>query len=150
MPDTISLPTFIPLAEAARKYNLSEGVLTRLILDGRIHAGRLPSGDIVVSDDKRISEVESKEQVIQERFAHLRGKPVGIAEAARKYGITHPTISRWMRLGYIRRLGTNGQKILVDLADVAYCADVYRQRRGKQGRRIFDSEGYPYQSKSPA
>jgi hypothetical protein len=47
----VAIPTFIPLADAARKYNISENVLTSLIQDGRIDAAQLPSGELAVSDD---------------------------------------------------------------------------------------------------
>ncbi|MBC8253286.1 MAG: hypothetical protein H8E35_04575 [Ardenticatenia bacterium] len=146
---TVTLPTFIPLSEAARKYKLNENVLTRLIGDGRIEAAQIPTGDILVSDDD-LDHTQIKERIIEEKFGHLRGRTIGVAEAAREYGISIPTIARWVKLGYIGKLGQDGQKYLLDLADVAYCADVYRQQGGSQGKRIFDREGYPYQVKNTA
>ena len=80
----------------------------------------------------------------------MRGQTIAVAEAAREYGISIPTIARWVTPGYIGKLGQDGQKYLLDLADVAYCADVYRQQGGSQGQRIFDREGYPYQVKNAA
>ena len=37
------VPAYLPLPDAARKYHISEKVLTRLIQDGRIEAAKLPS-----------------------------------------------------------------------------------------------------------
>jgi hypothetical protein len=141
-----SVPTYLPLSQAARKYNISENVLTRMIQDGRIDAAQLPSGELLVSDDG-LNQTKTKEQIIDKKFAALRGQTIGIAEAARKYGISHPTIIRWTRLGYIRKVGQEGQKILLDAADVAYCADVYHSQDGGQGKRILDRDGNPYQHK---
>lgn len=146
---TVTLPTFIPLSTAARKYNLTENVLTRLIWRGTIEAAQLPTGDILVSDDD-LDQTPIKERIIEEKYKHLQGQGIGIGEATRKYGITHPSFVRWSRLGYIRRLGQDGQKVLLDLADVAYCAEIYKQKNGGQGKRIFDRDGNPYQAKGAA
>jgi hypothetical protein len=45
----LEIPTYLPLVEAAQKYDLSEQVLTQLIQAGKIEAVRLPSGELLVS-----------------------------------------------------------------------------------------------------
>ena len=40
----LKVPTYLPLSEAAQKYDLSEQVLIQLIQAGKMEAVRLPSG----------------------------------------------------------------------------------------------------------
>jgi len=81
-------------------------------------------------------------------FAHLTGVPIWVSEAARAHNIPQQTISRWIKTGIIKRIGENGNKILIDAADVAYCAKIYHDRNTKQGRRLFDDDGLPYKLKT--
>ncbi len=74
---------------------------------------------------------KTKEQIITEESAHLRGQPIGVREAAKKYEISSVTLSRWVKAEYIRAITDNvkrGQKKLVDEADVAYCAKIYKDK----------------------
>jgi hypothetical protein len=78
------------------------------------------------------------------KFSKLKGKGIGIAEAARKYGVPHPTILNWRKRGYIPTLGKEGtQKILIDESYVAYCVEVYKRNPG-QGKTIFNQDGTPF------
>jgi hypothetical protein len=147
------VPTFIPLAEAVHKYNLTEEVLTRLIRDGRIDGAQLPSGDLLVSDDG-LNEAKTKEQIIEERFAHLREKSISAYAASQEYGIPHQTFIRWARAGYIRIISEADRSLELDAADTAYCAFAYETKKqeygGKiSGVRIFDDEGNLYRVKYP-
>jgi hypothetical protein len=149
----VTVPTFIPLAEAVHKYNLTEEVLTRLIRDGRIDGALLPSGELFVSDDG-LNEAKTKEQIIEEKFGHLRGKTVSARAASQKYGISHKTFIRWARAGYIRILREEDRLLELDAADVAYCAFVHATKKQEYGGtvsgvRIFDEEGNPYRVKYP-
>jgi len=144
----LTLPTFIPLSQAAEQTGLSVERLTRLVQAGRIAAVQLPSGEIVVSrrdaNKAKPTPPTPKEELPEyKKHRHLRGHELGIAEAGRKYGIPQSTINRWVQQGYITRLGQTGQKILIDEADVAYCAEIYR-KRGGQGRWLFNPDGTPY------
>jgi hypothetical protein len=143
----VMVPTFIPLAEAVHKYNLTEEVLTRLIRDGRIDGAQLPSGDLLVSDDG-LNEAKTKEQIIKEEFSRLCENPVTVSEAENRYGLQNQTIRNWVTLGYIRVVD-NDYPMKLDEADVAYCAKIYHERGGRPGARIFDSDGNPYQLKHP-
>lgn len=142
----INLPTFIPLPDAASQTGLSVDKLTRLVEAGRIAAAQLPDGEIVVSrrDTDRAVPTPKEELPEYKKHAHLRGQVIGIGEAARRHEIPQPTISRWVKLGYIQKLGQQGQKLLIDAADAAYCAEIYRVRGGGQGRWLFNSDGTPY------
>jgi hypothetical protein len=52
-----------------------------------------------------------------------------------------------VKAGYIKQLGSNGNKVLVDEADVAYCSEIYK-KRGRQGRVLFNEDGTPYKPKT--
>jgi len=56
-------------------------------------------------------------------------------------------MSGWVSWGHVSILDSTGQKLLLDKQDVAYCAYVYHQRKGR-GKRVFDANGAPYKSKS--
>jgi hypothetical protein len=78
-----------------------------------------------------------------QRVAHLAGVSIHVREAARKYNIPFQTISRWVQRGLIKRLGMHGQKVMIDEADIAYCAQVYHAKHG-QGKWLFNPDGTPY------
>jgi predicted site-specific integrase-resolvase len=140
----VKVPRYVLLSEAAQRYNLELGILTSLVEDGRIDAVEV-DGEVAVTERDVASVKEDWEQFpSRSDFKHLQGKTLGIAEASRKYNIPNPTLSRWSRSGYIKRVGHEGQKVLLDESDVAYCAAVYRQQDGGQGKRIFDRTGKPY------
>ena len=148
-----TVPTYLPLPEAARKYNISVNVLTRMIRDGRIDAAQLPSGELLVSDLDMMRGI-TKQEIIKTRFAHLRGKPISAYAASQEHGIPHQTFIRWARAGYIQILKEEDRLLDLDAADVAYCAYVYETKKleygGKiSGAKIFDEQGNPYQVKYP-
>jgi predicted site-specific integrase-resolvase len=149
-----TLPTLIPLSEAARKYGLDEERLRELVEKGKIRAGIFPgSEEVLVSEEEVRSEAIEvrglrKEDLPEyQMHAHLKGVPIWIRKAEEKYGIPNQTLWRWMKAGIITCLGKSGNKVLVDEADVAYCNEVYK-RRGKQGRVLFNPDGTPYKPKT--
>jgi len=147
-PNGLNLPTFIPLPQAVQQTGLSVERLTRLVQAGRIAAVQLPTGEIAVSRRDATRAVPTpptpKEELSEyKKHAHLKGVDTWVSEAARKYDIPLTTISTWVKHGYIRTLGQRGNKILIDEADVAYCAEIYR-KRGGQGRWLFNPDGTPY------
>jgi len=148
----VTLPTFLPVAEAARKYGLEEDRLRALIEKGKIRAG-VVAGEMVVSEDEVRSEAIQEKGLRKEdlpeyqKHAHLKGQAIWISKASRDYQIPHPTILKWVRAGIIRTLGREANRLLVDEADVAYCAEIYR-KRGKPGRVLFNPDGTPYKPKT--
>ncbi len=144
-----SVPTYLPLSQAARKYNISENVLTRMIQDGRIDAAQLPSGELLVSDDG-LNQTKTKEQIIEEKFTHLQGQAITISEAAQKYNVPGTTIRNWIKAGYIQTLG-DSYPTNINEADIAYCADVYGPRKSANITRVplLSENGLPYQLKRP-
>jgi hypothetical protein len=101
------------------------------------------------------NDIDPSLNIKREDFEHLREHPIGVAEAGRKYGLNDTTISKWSRKGYIRVLvkaKTRGQKKLLDEADIAYCAAVYKAKYDfydgqMAGVNIFDDKGNPYKVK---
>ncbi len=137
------LPEYIPLAQAARRYGIPEETLKRAVESGTIRAVQL-------GEEVAVREGDVEKIIIRrEDFEHLRGKSIWVMEAARKYGVPNPTISNWAKRGFIRILGREGRKTLLDEADVAYCAAVYKAKGGRRGKWIFDKHGKPYHRKSP-
>ncbi len=139
--ETESLPTFISLSEAVERTGLSQKVLGRAVESAAIRAVKNEKGEVLIAQE------DIEEFVAREQFDHLRGRGLGIAEAGRKYDIPFSTVSRWSKIGYIKRLGRSGKKVLIDEADMAYCAAVYRMQNGGPGKRIFDDDGRPYRPK---
>jgi hypothetical protein len=153
----LNIPTYLPLSQAAHKYDIPESVLTQLIHAGKIEAVRLPSGELLVSADD--SSPKTKEEVIADEFAHLCRQKISASEASRKYSkkygvtISHVLFSRWARAGYINVID-RGYRLQMDEADVAYCAKIYAEKfedyDGQMtGVTVFDEDGNPYQLKYP-
>lgn len=145
------LPTYLPLAEATRKYGLSEKVLTQLIEAGKIEAVRLSSGEVLVSAEN--GQYKTKDDIIAKEFEHLRKQPITVTSAAENYGLNRDTILDWVKRKYIRTLKP-GYRMELDEADVAYCAKIYSEKlkeyKGQlRGVTIFDEYGNPYELMHP-
>ena len=146
--DMAALPNFLPVDEAARKYGLDLSRLHSLIEAGKIRAGIIAGETIVSEDEVRDEAVEQKvlgkEDLPEyQKYAYLMGVGVGINQAAKKYGIAYTTLYQWYQRGLIKKIGQEGQKVLLDEQDVAYCVEMYR-KNGSKGKRIFNSSGVLY------
>jgi predicted site-specific integrase-resolvase len=141
-----ALPQFIPLPKAAEQLEMREDELRRLVDSGKIDAIALPDGDVAISE-KDMTEPLSKEDLPEyKKYKELSGVGIGINEAANKYNIPFSTLRGWVLKGYIEKVGRQGQKILINEQDAAYCADIY-ERRGGQGKWLFNPDGTPYELK---
>lgn len=98
---------------------------------------------IVKTTDKDPSELTYKDYPEYKKHAHLAGCEISISESSRKYKVPPPTISRWVKKGLINRIRKAGARVLIDEADVAYCAEVQTSRRG-QGKWLFNKDRTPY------
>jgi hypothetical protein len=78
-----------------------------------------------------------------QKFTLLRGIGISISAASRKYNVPQPTISRWLKKGLISKIGDDLNRIIIDEADIAYCAEVRKQRIGS-GKWLFNPDGTPY------
>ena len=147
MIDFSKLEKFVTLHKAQKTINLTMEAIEGLIEDGTLRAAVMPDGSIGVSWTSIEAILPREELPDYKRFSHLQGTPISISEGSRKYGIATPTITRWMQRGFIARLGKDGRRTLLDEADVAYCASVYKQSSG-QGKRAFDDQGRPNRTQS--
>jgi hypothetical protein len=149
----LTLPTYLPVAEAARKYGMSVRHLRALINDGTIKAAMVMNNLVVDEDEVRDKFAQQKtlrKEDLKEykKFKYLAGQPIWLGEASRLYQIPQPTISRWVQMGIIKKLEPSGNKVMIDQADMAYCAEIYHSRQTKQGRRLFEKNGLPYKPKT--
>ena len=139
------LPTFLPLPEAAHKLGLSEAELRSRVESGTIAAGKLPDGEIVVNITAKEDDINARLSAIKrEDFEHLRGNPITVSEAAKKYGVHRRTIVSWANQNYITVL-TPGYRMQLDEADVAYCAAIHAVRKQYKSRApLLKDDGSPY------
>ncbi len=153
--------TYLSVDEVARKYDVKKKVLTQLIDAGMIETHETPSGELLVVADKNGSngqKFQTKEEIIEEEFAHLRGETISASEASRRYSkdevkIYPSRFSDWAKAGYITS-EFDGYRLLLNEAEAAYCAKIYRQKFKEYGGRLtgvtlFDEAGNPYQLKYP-
>ena len=143
-----TIPSYISLSEAGKRLRLPSLHLQDLIRVGTLKAARI-KGETVVEEEK-VDEIATKpkKEDLEEykQFVHLKGEPISISESTRKYGVSQRTLSRWANAKYIERLNSDGYRVYLSEQDVAYCATVYEERKG-QGKRIFNKDGTPYQTK---
>ena len=92
---------------------------------------------------KDMSEIKLEELEEFQRFKHLLGHGISQSEASRRYDIPQATISRWVKLDHIPRLGMDRNRVLIDEAYISYYAHKYKKLDPGQGRRndnlLFDS-----------
>jgi len=158
MPTTATLPTFLPLPEAAKKFGMTEAILYERVEAGTIAAGILSDGEIVVSKDNIVpkangaNDINDRLRAIRrEDFEHLRGQAITVTEAAKKYGIVKRTILEWAKQKYIAVL-KSGYRMELDEADMAYCTAIHKVRKQtgiRFGAPLLDQTGQPYLLKHP-
>jgi excisionase family DNA binding protein len=155
----MALPRYITLSEAASRLGTSLAELNRLIKNGTLKAAQV-AGEIVVSEPsiyqhktgKKVQPIsmgnptgKKKENLPEyQQFSHLAGVEIWVREAARKYDIRQSTLSKWIKGNYIRQIGTDRNRILLDEQDIAYCVFVYRRAKELGYQWMFYSDGTPY------
>ena len=141
--DKSYLEFFVTPEQAARQLGVDLDSIYRLADEGKLRAAVMTDGSVGISQ-LSVNEVLPKEGLPEYQLnADLKGVPISINDAGRKYKLNTSTLTRWMQRGLIHQLGKDGRKTLLDEADVAYCARVYRQNSG-QGKWAFDESGRPY------
>jgi predicted site-specific integrase-resolvase len=127
----MALPMLTPLPDAATKIGMRQDSLEHLVNIGTVEAYTTPNGAImIVMDDV------NKHKVKLSDFAHLEGVPIHIAEAGRKYDLQFQSIARWRKAGYIRTLGREKNRILLNEADVAFIKAVIDEHGLKFGQSL--------------
>jgi len=73
---------------------------------------------------------------------------ISLSEAARRYGVPQPLLSRWVKWGLIRFLGREGKEYRVSAEDVRRLAAVYHEVKAAKGgfkgrsiRRLLKKRG---------
>lgn len=142
-PDKSHLELFITPEQAARQLGMDADSIYQWVDNGQLRAAVMTDGEIGISQYS-VNQWLPKEALPEyKENQDLRGTPISINEAGRKYKLNTSTLTRWMQRGLIRRLGKDGRRTLLDEADVAYCARIYQLNHG-QGKWVFDEAGRPY------
>jgi hypothetical protein len=142
---TLHVPRYVSLTKAAMMLNTSMSSLNRMIQSGKIKAVEI-AGEIAISESCLLSNMKKEDLPEYKKFTHLAGQTIWVAEAARKYNTEHSNIIRWTSRGFIKVLGKEKNRILLDEQDVAYCVEIYKTRAG-QGKWVFNPDGTPYKPK---
>ena len=147
----VALSKFISIQEAAQILGMTDVELRRLVEVDKIRAVMLGEGEIAVNEANVRALVPAPKETLPEYQAvkELKGVPIWLSEAERKYGIRESTIWSGVQKGFISRIGMDGNKVLVDESDVAYCKSIYERVSGGQGKRIFNGDGTPFTPKPP-
>ncbi len=134
------MKTYLTRQQALTRYPLTEDELNRLIDQGIDTVELVSNGntELIFYDDALAAYVAERD-ITPEKFAHLRGNLLGFGEAAREYKLSQVTISQWAKQGKLEVKGQQGQKKLVDEADVAYLAELGRAKKMRPGKKVFSS-----------
>ncbi|HNT78934.1 MAG TPA: hypothetical protein PKH77_28345 [Anaerolineae bacterium] len=111
------LPTYIPLAEAAKQYHISPSVLQQAIKAGTIKAVQVGSEIVVDSTDMK--------RLTLPVDPALRGKPIRVTAAAEKYSIDARNLDRWADAGYIRVLERGPKLLVLDEGEVQRAVAIF-------------------------
>lgn len=117
-------------------------VLTEITTNVTISLTKLTGGQFVVDIP------QTKDQIIEDRFSSLQDKGISLTEAEAKYNIPRYIIRTWVYRDdpYVNFIDRDAYPQLVNEAEVAVCAEVYRQRKAiglTGGSPYFDDFGYP-------
>ncbi len=129
-----NLPTYIPLEQAAERYNLSMKDLNAALKRGTLKAVQTPEEDVLVA----VEDV----QVLAERLEPapvnpaLAGRAIRATEAATKYSLNQQSLSNWAYAGYIRILERGPKLLLLDEGDVQRAADLFHRARQETGSYV--------------
>ena len=130
---------YLTRAQALENYKISETELDNLIETDQANAILVETnGDRVLAiyDDDLAAYVAERD-ITPEKFNHLRGNLLGMAEAGLKYNVNPRTVSRWASQGVLDIKKEDGLKKLVDEADVAYLAALGRAKKMRPGKKPF-------------
>jgi predicted site-specific integrase-resolvase len=123
------------LQDAAKQYNVEPAKLRELIDQGDIRAGMLGDELIILEDD--VLTYVAERDVSREQFKDLDGVEIGINQAAIKYGFSTVVISDWVKRGKVRFIRKQGNRKLVNEADVAYARALAEIKGLRSGRPLF-------------
>jgi len=118
-----------------------------LIVSGRGGKVLLATSGERTLDASKILQLADRSKYIRHHYRRLIGTGITQNQAALKYNLLPKTITNWRRRGLIATIGTpddDPTAILIDEADVAYCADCYHTMMTKPGQKVFNRDGSLY------
>jgi predicted site-specific integrase-resolvase len=129
--DLPDITTYLPLQEAAKRYNVDPQTLYHAIEEGTIRAAKTPEGEVLVAgEDVGIMNIEIQTD------PSLQGKPIRATEAAAKYQIDQRTLGRWAHAGYVRIIEQAPKLLVLDESDVKRAVSIFRQACRETGSYV--------------
>jgi len=130
---------YLTKSQALKTKKITATELDKLIDQGRVDVVLVQNGDeqIALYDDDLAAYVAERD-ITPDKFNHLRGKLLGITEAGLKYGIAPAVVSGWIKRGLIDVRQIEGQKKLIDEAEIAYIVELGRAKKMRPGKKVFD------------
>lgn len=129
----MSLMTMVELETAAKETGASTEHIERLIELGLIQAAQNLERHTIIPLE-RLRRLESILEGVD--LSEIEGQPIHLAEASRDYGIPVSSLSRWYRSGYIRKMGKDRNRVLLNEADVAFVKLVIESRDLRPGQSL--------------
>jgi excisionase family DNA binding protein len=130
------MDTYLTIHEAAKVMQVSEDALNKLALSGKIRS-IMATGTLLVNSRDLRTNPGITAQPEYNQFIHLAGVEISMSEAERRYGVLQSTISRWVRDGLIAKIGKHGLQVMIDEAQIATAATIYKNSGGGHGTWIF-------------
>lgn len=121
----MNLQTYIPLDDAARRYQINRLALTQAVESGRMRAVQVDDVIAVAEEDMKILAIELDES--------LKGKSIRSVDAAERYGVSQANLSRWADTGYIRVIERRYSYLTLDEADVKRVTTIFKRARKETG-----------------
>ncbi len=131
----MNVATMVTIDEAVKITGVSKDLLSRLIALGLLQKAQNLEGHILIPLDD-VKRVERLLGDTQEDIAEMEGRPIHLSRASRLYGIPSSSLSRWYRSGYIRRVGKEKNRVLLNEADVFFVKLVMEMRNLKPGQSL--------------
>lgn len=120
-------------------------LLTSLPAGTKIEIMKSTEGGIIVTNTDTTAETKTKAQLIDEKYAHLKGQGITISQAAEEYQVPRKVVEHWIyRSQDVSFVDEASYPKKIDAAEVALCAEIYkrRQKEGLTGIPFFDDEGH--------
>lgn len=125
-------------------------VLTNLPDGSTLHFKKVAGGFAVTTAVAAQELKKTKAELIEARYAGLKGVGITLSDAAEKYDVPRGTITQWVyssrTVGFVNEAS---YPKLIDEAEMALCAEIYHARKkagGQTGFPFFDEQGFLVES----
>jgi predicted DNA-binding transcriptional regulator AlpA len=134
------LPKFVPLEEAANRYEVDPQALHQAVKDSAIRAVRLDEEILV--DDRDVIVVAVQTQTSNQN--QTEDELISINEAAKRLKIKSSTVWQWQERGWLPLLGTGKRRAKLVSWTQAQALGHLRESHGKPGSRLIPkAKDYP-------